>query len=111
VAELERRERAGGVDVDGAAAAYMRATAVGGCRHSVGTEVRPRAARARRCPGSQRGRWSSARAAAPAVQAGLRFACVVRMLLTSDRAGVAGAAQSLNVGTELGAQGCLKGDK
>ena len=52
VAELERRERAGGIDVDGAAAAYMRATAVGGCRHSVGTEVRPRAARAARCPGS-----------------------------------------------------------
>ena len=40
-----------------------------------------------------------------------RVASVVRVLLTSDKAVVAGAAQSLNVGTELGAQGCLKGDR
>lgn len=39
VAELQRREKALGVEVDAAAAAYMRATAVTGRRHSVQTEV------------------------------------------------------------------------
>ena len=39
VAELQRREAALGVEVDAAAAAYMRVTAVTGRRHSVQTEV------------------------------------------------------------------------
>ena len=39
MAELQRREKALGVEVDAAAAAYMRATAVTGRRHSVQTEV------------------------------------------------------------------------
>lgn len=39
VAELQRREKELGVEVDAAAAAYMRATAVTGRRHSVQTEV------------------------------------------------------------------------
>ena len=41
VEELQRRERELGVDVDEATAAYQRATAVSGHRHSVATEVMP----------------------------------------------------------------------
>ncbi|KAK9836331.1 hypothetical protein WJX81_006307 [Elliptochloris bilobata] len=39
VEELQRREREVGVEVDDSAAAYMRATAVSGRRHSVATEA------------------------------------------------------------------------
>ena len=39
VEELQRRERELGVDVDEATAAYQRATAASGHRHSLATEV------------------------------------------------------------------------